>query len=113
MSIIDLPNKTIKYYDSASKFTLGQPNDVLKALENYLKEESLDKKKVSLDTSEWVLEHVLDCPQQENVSDCGVFSCQVAEFISRGAAPSFRHQQIPCLRLKMIFEIASGKVFSL
>lgn len=106
MSIIHFKNKTIKYYDS-----MGHPNYmVLEALENYLKEESLDKRKTPFDTSDWSFECVRDCPQQKNGSDCGVFSCQFAEFVSRDSAISFEQQHMPYFRRKMIFEIATGKL---
>lgn len=99
-------DKTIRYYDS-----MGHPNHlVLEALEQYLKDESMDKKKMPFDTSDWVLECVADCPQQKNGSDCGVFSCQFAEFISRDSPISFEQQHMPYIRRKMIYEIASGKL---
>uniref|UniRef100_A0A182WA29 Ubiquitin-like protease family profile domain-containing protein n=1 Tax=Anopheles minimus TaxID=112268 RepID=A0A182WA29_9DIPT len=45
MSIIDLRQKTIHYYDS-----MGSPNNaVLNALEEYLCEESMDKRKKPFD----------------------------------------------------------------
>jgi sentrin-specific protease 1 len=90
---------------------MGHPNYVvLEALENYLKEESMDKRKIPFDTSDWSLECVRDCPQQKNGSDCGVFSCQFAEFVSRDSAISFEQQHMPYFRRKMICEIASGKL---
>jgi sentrin-specific protease 1 len=101
-----MKNKTIKYYDS-----MGHPNPmVLVALENYLKEESMDKRKTRFDTSDWTLECVKDCPQQKNGSDCGVFSCQFAEFVSRDSSISFEQQHMPYIRRKMIYEIATGKL---
>lgn len=106
MSIIHLKNKTIKYYDS-----MGHPNFiVLETLKNYLMEESLDKKKIHFDMSDWTLECVRDCPMQKNGSDCGVFSCQFAEFIARDSKITFEQQHMPYIRRKMIYEIASGKL---
>lgn len=107
MSIINFKNKTIRYYDS-----MGHPNHiVLDALEQYLKDESMDKKKVPFDMSDWTMECVRDCPQQKNGSDCGVFSCQFAEFISRDSSISFEQQHMPYFRRKMICEIGSGRLF--
>lgn len=101
-----MKNKTIRYYDS-----MGHPNQlVLEALEQYLKDESMDKKKVRFDMSDWTIEHVRDCPQQKNGSDCGVFSCQFAEFISRDSQVSFEQQHMQYFRRKMIYEIATGKL---
>lgn len=106
MAIIHLRDKTIRYYDS-----MGSPNPrVLQALEGYLREESLDKKKVELDMRKFVIESVRDVPKQMNGSDCGVFSCMFAEYISRDKDITFSQQHMPYFRQKMIFEIARGKL---
>lgn len=106
MAIIHMRNKTIRYYDS-----MGSPNPrVLQALESYLKEESLDKKKCEFDTSKFEIESVRDVPKQMNGSDCGVFSCMFAEYISRDKEITFSQQHMPYFRQKMIFEIARGKL---
>lgn len=90
---------------------MGHPNFiVLETLKNYLMEESLDKKKIHFDMSDWTLECVRDCPMQKNGSDCGVFSCQFAEFIARDSKITFEQQHMPYIRRKMIYEIASGKL---
>ncbi|CAO1410692.1 unnamed protein product, partial [Diamesa hyperborea] len=106
MSIIHLKNKTIKYYDS-----MGHPNyRVLDSLEQYLKDESLDKKKEQFNMEGWTKESVKDCPRQMNGSDCGVFSCMFAEFISRDSNISFTQEHMQYFRQKMIYEIATGKL---
>lgn len=106
MSVINIKEKTIKYYDS-----MGHPNwPVIDALEQYLKDESLDKRQIHLDTSDWAKECVRDCPKQHNGSDCGVFSCMFAEFICRDSKISFDQQHMPYFRRKMVCEIASGKL---
>ncbi len=106
MAIIHLKNKTIKYYDS-----MGHPNyRVLDALEQYLKDESMDKKKVDFDMAGWSKECVRECPRQMNGSDCGVFSCMFAEFICRDSDISFAQQHMQYFRNKMIYEIATGKL---
>ncbi|XP_037938728.1 uncharacterized protein LOC119671920 isoform X2 [Teleopsis dalmanni] len=106
MAIIHLKNKSIKYYDS-----MGAPNPrVLNALEGYLKEESLDKKKIPFDTSGFVIESVKDVPRQMNGSDCGVFSCMFAEFITRDKAITFSQEHMEYFRHKMIVEIVRGEL---
>lgn len=108
MAIIHLKNKTIKYYDS-----FGVPNDrVLSALYEYLKSESLDKKKVKLDMSGWKMENVRNIPQQENDSDCGVFSCMYAEFVTRNRPIVFTQQQMQYFRMKMVYEICTGQMLN-
>lgn len=106
MAIIHLKNKTIRYYDS-----MGTPNPrVLNALEEYLKEESLDKKKQHFDTSKFQKESVVDAPRQMNGSDCGVFSCMFAEYITRNREITFSQQHMPYFRQKMVLEIVQGKL---
>jgi Ulp1 family protease len=43
----------------------------------YLKSESLDKRKQSLDLGGWSDHTPKDIPVQTNSSDCGVFTCMV------------------------------------
>lgn len=106
MAIIHMTNRTIKYYDS-----MGHPNNaVLDALEQYLKDESMDKKKKPFDMSDWSFECVRDCPQQRNGSDCGVFSCMFAEFLTLNSKVSFDQQHMQYFRRKMVFEIVAGKL---
>lgn len=128
MAIINMREKWIRYYDS-----MGQPNArVLEALRRYLEEESLDKRKIPFDTSDWIVESVRDCPQQRNgrwvqsfgfskyilidfflfinFSDCGVFSCMFAEFACRESDISFDQSRMPYFRNKMIVEIIQGKL---
>uniref|UniRef100_A0A0A1WRA7 Sentrin-specific protease 1 n=1 Tax=Zeugodacus cucurbitae TaxID=28588 RepID=A0A0A1WRA7_ZEUCU len=106
MAIIHLKKRTIKYYDS-----MGTPNpSVLKALEQYLKDESLDKRKQPFDTSQFEIESVRDVPRQMNGSDCGVFSCMFAEYITRNREITFSQQHMQYFRHKMILEIVSGEL---
>lgn len=106
MSIINFKEKTIKYYDS-----MGAPNNsVLKALEDYLQSESLDKKNTQFDMSDWRKENVQNIPQQENGSDCGVFSCMYAEFLTRERPILFTQQHMQYFRMRMVYEICTGKL---
>ncbi|XP_059615590.1 sentrin-specific protease-like [Phlebotomus argentipes] len=106
MAIIHLKNKTIRYYDS-----MGQPNmRILDALEQYLKSESLDKKQRPFDMSGWQKECIANAPRQMNGSDCGVFSCMFAEYITRNSEITFTQNDMPYFRQKMIVEIATGRL---
>jgi sentrin-specific protease 1 len=49
----------------------------------------MDKKKTTLDTSNLEKVNVKDIPKQMNGSDCGMFACKFAEYLSRNAAISF------------------------
>lgn len=106
MAIIHMKNETIKYYDS-----MGRPNNAaLNALVDYLQKESLDKKQRVLDMAEWRTENVQNIPQQTNGSDCGVFSCMYAEFVSRNRPFVFSQRHMPYFRKRMIFEICTGEM---
>lgn len=106
MAIIDFRSKTIKYYDSMG----ARNNKCLEALLNYLVEEHKDKKKAEYDVSKWKLENVKNIPQQMNGSDCGMFSCTFAEFLTRDAKLNFSQEDMPYLRRKMVVEIITGKL---
>jgi sentrin-specific protease 1 len=51
-------------------------------------------------------------PQQENGYDCGVFTCQFLQAISRGEEDDFGFSQVdmPYLRRRMIWEIGNAKL---
>ncbi|XP_012286438.1 sentrin-specific protease 1 [Orussus abietinus] len=106
MSIIDFRAKTINYYDSMG----GSNQKCLLALSQYLKEESLDKKKKPYNLSDWKMECVKDIPQQMNGSDCGVFSCMFAEYICGNKKITFTQEDMPYFRNKMIYEIVKGRL---
>ncbi|XP_055603201.1 sentrin-specific protease 1-like isoform X2 [Uranotaenia lowii] len=108
MAIIDLKNQAIRYYDS-----MGTPNNtVLNALEQYLRDESLDKRKQPYDTSGFTKENMRECPRQMNGSDCGVFSCMFAEHEARNRDIGFSQQNMPYFRQKMIYEISQGRLLT-
>uniref|UniRef100_A0A182UU41 Ubiquitin-like protease family profile domain-containing protein n=1 Tax=Anopheles merus TaxID=30066 RepID=A0A182UU41_ANOME len=108
MATIDLRRKTIHYYDS-----MGSPNNaVLNALEQYLCEESLDKRKAPFDKTGLTKQNMRDCPRQKNGSDCGVFSCMFAEFLSRDHPITFDQSNMPYFRKKMTVEIMLGKLLT-
>ncbi|XP_050307216.1 sentrin-specific protease 1-like [Anthonomus grandis grandis] len=106
MAIIDFTEKKIKYFDS-----MGSPNNrCLEALRSYLEAEHLDKKDSPYNTRDWNLVNMDEIPQQMNGSDCGMFACTFAEFITRKAKITFSQDDMPYLRKKMVVEIMSGKL---
>ena len=69
---MDMKKKEIRYCDSMS----GNGSTILRNLIDYLQRESMDKKKEELNRSEWSLRDMRSTiPQQQNCSDCGVFTC--------------------------------------
>ena len=54
-------------------------------------------------------------PQQNNGSDCGIFTCQTLELVARGADPidkgfEFSQTNMPFFRQLMTYETATGKL---
>ncbi|XP_046651654.1 sentrin-specific protease 1-like isoform X3 [Daphnia pulicaria] len=100
--------QAIRYYDSMG----GRNQDCLNGLKRYMEAESMDKKKTSLDTSKWTLECIEDIPQQMNGSDCGMFTCKYAEYLSRKAKITFAQKDMPYFRKRMVYEIITQKLIN-
>ena len=101
-----------------------------KALREYLDDEHRDKKKKPFDFTGWVdwadevprFRSVVNfdltqsppqkTPQQENGYDCGVFTCQFLQALSRGEEEDFGFTQVdmPYLRRRMIWEIGNARL---
>lgn len=111
LAVIDFRKKSIEYYDS-----LGDKNDkqqmfvCLNKLLNWLSEESIDKRQVKLDTQEWRISYRTDIPQQRNGSDCGMFVCRFAEYVSRGAEINFTQKDMAYFRQRTMYEILEKRL---
>ncbi|KAI5479733.1 sentrin-specific protease 1 [Pseudohyphozyma bogoriensis] len=99
---INFALKRFEYYDS-----LGGPNPgVYRKLREYIAAESLDKKKKEFDFEGWEDHWDDDVPQQQNSCDCGIFTCQFMESLSRHDGPfDFTQKQMPYFRHKMVLEM--------
>ncbi|XP_035190441.1 sentrin-specific protease 2 isoform X2 [Oxyura jamaicensis] len=103
LAVIDVRRKTIMYFDS-----MAQKGDkICEALFQYLQEESQEKRNLELSFSEWILRNMEphEIPQQTNGSDCGVFLCKYADYISRDKPITFTQNHMPYFRRKMVWEI--------
>ncbi|XP_067394860.1 sentrin-specific protease 2 isoform X5 [Emydura macquarii macquarii] len=101
--VIDVRRKTIKYFDS-----MGQRgHSICEILLQYLQEESKAKRNLDIDPSEWTLYSMKshEIPQQLNGSDCGMFACKYADYISRDKPITFTQHHMPHFRKKMVWEI--------
>ncbi|CAG7837161.1 unnamed protein product [Allacma fusca] len=105
LAAADRRKKMIKYYDSLG----GKNYQCPKALLQYLGKEHQERKKTSLDDS-WITEIVEDIPQQQNGSDCGMFACKFAEYLSRDAELNFKQEDMNYYRERMIYEIITGEL---
>ncbi|KAF8898377.1 hypothetical protein BD779DRAFT_1795101 [Infundibulicybe gibba] len=104
---INFRQKRIESYDS-----MGMTRSaVFRHLRAYVDAEHREKKRKAFDFTGWVDWAPEDTPQQENGYDCGVFTCQFLESLSRGVE-SFRFSQnnMHYLRRRMIWEIGSARL---
>ncbi|KAJ1806790.1 hypothetical protein LPJ75_004969 [Coemansia sp. RSA 2598] len=101
---IDFRAKTIAYYDAL----LGDNDECLQLLKQYLCLESKDKLGAEFDGDGWSTVCEKDIPRQKNGYDCGVFAITFAEYLARDAQLAFSQSNCPALRRKIIYEIASG-----
>lgn len=106
MAVVDFKTKCINYYDSM----LHSNEWCLESLLEYLKAEHQDKKGSSYDTDVWKLQNKKNIPQQMNGSDCGMFACKFADYLSRRAKIKFDQQHMPYFRRRMVYEIINAKL---
>ncbi|KAI0757243.1 hypothetical protein C8Q80DRAFT_1215920 [Daedaleopsis nitida] len=104
---INFRKKRIESYDSMNM----DRTQVFKLLRQYIDAEHRNKKKKPFDFTGWVDYTLPSTPQQENGFDCGVFTCQFLEAVSRGEEDfPFTQANMPYLRRKMVWEIAHVKL---
>ncbi|KAJ7225724.1 cysteine proteinase [Mycena pura] len=103
---INFRQKRIESYDSMHE----ERQLVYKLLRQYVDLEHRNKKKKPFDFTGWEdFASEEDTPMQENGYDCGVFTCQFLESLSRGEEKfNFTQKDIPYLRRRMLWEIAHG-----
>ncbi|KAJ4494254.1 hypothetical protein C8R41DRAFT_909813 [Lentinula lateritia] len=99
---INFRQKRMESYDSMDL----DRSAVFKVLRGYIDAEHRNKKGIPFDFTGWEDYILKDTPQQENGYDCGVFTCQFLESLSRGEETfNFSQDDIPYLRRRMIWEI--------
>ncbi|WWC57945.1 uncharacterized protein I303_100480 [Kwoniella dejecticola CBS 10117] len=111
---INFDQKRIEYYDSMGDGGRHR-DDVFELVRSYLDDEHKERKGKPFNFNGWSDEFNKNSPQQNNGSDCGVFSCQTLEMISRGRdlkkdGFEFKAEHMPYFRRLMIWEIAHGKL---
>ncbi|KAM3933006.1 sentrin-specific protease 1 [Leptodactylus fuscus] len=108
LAVVDFRKKTITYYDSMG----GLNNEACRILLQYLKQESQDKKGICFDTNGWNLSSKKsnEIPQQMNGSDCGMFACKYADYITKDKSITFTQHHMPYFRKRMVWEIIHQKL---
>lgn len=112
LAVINNKDARFEYYDSMN----GRGTHSLRLLRDYMIKQTMqtypESRADQLGYSNYEMEDSVPCPQQENVNDCGVFACVMAEFLSREAPLSFTQQDMPNLRLQMAYEIINQQLLS-
>lgn len=108
LSVVDFRKKAIMYFDSMG----GNNDEACTILFDYLQQESKDKKGKELDTSGWTLHSKKrnEIPQQMNGSDCGMFTCKYADYITKDKSITFTQKHMPYFRRRMVWEILKHKL---
>lgn len=103
----DMVKKKVTVYDSLNSSTITVVTKFL----NYLGEEYKAKRNKKLNLEQFS-KIVGNCPQQDNLDDCGVYTCYVAEMLTRKKVLELDciPDEISLIRQRMMFEIFSGKL---
>ncbi|RSH89458.1 Smt3-specific protease [Saitozyma podzolica] len=112
--VVDLRKKRIEYYDSMGDFG-GIKDRYFDVVRKYLDAEHTVKKGKPFDFEGWEDAFNSDSPQQDNGSDCGIFTCQTLEARARGldlidGEFEFTSRNMPFFRRLMMWEIAKGEL---
>ena len=100
LAVVDLAEHSISYYDSLKK-----ANPVcLKTIHNYLVQHSSNR------LVNWKLVHHSDIPEQLNSSDCGVFVCMYARYLSYASPFSFSQMEMSSIRRHVALELFLKKL---
>uniref|UniRef100_A0A8C6NYW4 SUMO specific peptidase 1 n=1 Tax=Nothobranchius furzeri TaxID=105023 RepID=A0A8C6NYW4_NOTFU len=105
LCVVDFRKKSIMYFDSMG----GSNDEACQILFDYLQQESKDKKGKEMDTSGWTLHSKKrsEIPQQMNGSDCGMFTCKYADYITKDKPITFTQKHMPYFRRRMVWEIVN------
>ncbi|KAL6454545.1 Senp1 Sentrin-specific protease 1 [Candida maltosa Xu316] len=104
LAVIDNMDRTITYYDSLN--TVGNPQAVAN-LATYMDGEA---KRLGLEPITYDLIPHVTSPQQKNGSDCGVFTCTTARYISGDKKLNFSQDDMKVIRRKMVYEILENNL---
>jgi len=105
---VNFKHKSIDYYDSLRRRNTNGLNIILE----YLKKEYYIKKKRHLDTNVWRLTNNVNCPQQTNEWDCGVFVLMFAEHLARGSPFNFTQRDMGKFRKQICVEFVLKKLLN-
>ena len=106
LAVVDNVSKNFRYYDSLSS---GGNLQALRIIKTYMIEEG-KKQNSPIRYEAYKMNHNMPSPQQGNGSDCGVFTCITAKFLSRNKRLAYDQRDTKILRQKMAYEIISKQL---
>jgi len=109
LGLINNKERSFQYFDSL----FGTGGDILDNLKNYMVGETkrlYGEKMNGIDYSQYDTNPDMPCPTQQNGFDCGVFTCTMAEYLSRDMPLLFSQEDMPVIRRRMAYEIGTGKL---
>ena len=102
-----IQEKRIQYYDSMS----GAGTRYLNAALRYLGDEAKKRNIAGFDAADWTLIPSVDgTPQQNNGTDCGVFTVMFADFITDDLQLVFSQTDINLFRRKICANVLRGEL---
>ena len=102
-----IQEKRIQYYDSMS----GLGTRYLNAALRYLGDEAKKRNIAGFDAADWTLIPSVDgTPQQNNGTDCGVFTVMFADFITDDLQLVFSQTDINLFRRKICANVLRGEL---
>ena len=107
LGVIFVQRKEIHYYDSMR--SSGQK--YLDAMWQWACDEFKIKKGILLNKSEWKIISFRDTPQQNNGTDCGVFTIMCADFVMDDlpiCEATYSQADMPFFRQKIVNDIVRG-----
>ncbi|ODV59429.1 SUMO protease ULP1 [Ascoidea rubescens DSM 1968] len=112
LGIINNKKRRFEYLDSLN----GGSFNILGKLQEYMAEETermypnYDRGLGEFDYYNWEAIERKDIPQQENGSDCGVFTCMNVDFLSQEKHLKFSQNDMKNIRRRMAYSIISGEL---
>jgi sentrin-specific protease 1 len=73
-------------------------------------EASTHSNQAKYDLTDWVNFFPDDVPQQNNGSDCGMFTCKFADYLCENMDLHFSCLDVPYFRRRMVLELANSMV---
>lgn len=109
LAVVDNINKELRQHDSLG----GDGTHNLLLIRDYLRQEAEKQHPGSGDMFDsYSMIPRAACPQQNNGWDCGVFTCQNVELMSRDAPLSYSQGDMPKVRRRIVYELSTASFLS-